>query len=268
MSSTAQELFDAGRLAEAIKAQTEEVRGRPADAERRFLLFSLLSFAGDFERAARQLEALGIGTGSAVESRTLLCRGLLAAESHRREIWSGVARPLLAPDAPVDLTLRLDALGVLARDRGAAARALDDANAQATASAGTLNGQAFEQIRDTDDVGASFVELFAQGRCLWLSFRQIRRLEIAKPEGMLDLLWLPALLSDARGNQAHVHLPTLYVGTPLEADDLLRLGRGTEWREEPGIGARGIGQKVWLTARADGEEEHGLVDVRQLEVSE
>lgn len=266
MSSTAQELFDAGRLAEAIKAQSEEVRGRPADAERRFLLFSLLGFAGDLARAARQLEALGIGTGPAVESRTLLCRGLLAAETQRREIWAGRARPLLAPDPPPDLALRLDALGLLSRDRDAASRALDDANAQAIASAGTLNGRAFEQIRDTDDFGASFVELFAQGRCLWLSFRQIRRLEIGKPEGMLDLLWLPALLSDSRGNEAHVHLPTQYAGTQLEADDRLRLGRSTEWREELGIGARGIGQKVWLTARADGEEEHGLVDVRRLEV--
>jgi type VI secretion system protein ImpE len=268
MAQRAQQLYDAGRLADAVKAQIEEVRARPQDVEARFLLFSLLAFEGDLERAARQLEALGaVARQGAVEMRTLVCRGLLAAEAERREIWQGRARPLLAPDAGPALGLRADALGRLAAgDAGGASRCLDESNACLTPVAGKLDQRAFTQIRDTDDFAAPFVEVFAQGRCLWLGFEQIRRLELSPPESILDLLWAPARLLDARGNEANVFLPALYAGTQADSDDRLRLGRMTEWRDESGIAARGVGQKVWLTASGADEQEWSLLDVRALEV--
>jgi protein involved in temperature-dependent protein secretion len=43
-------------------------------------------------------------------------------------------------------------------------------------------------------------------------------------------------------------------------------GRMTEWRDESGIAARGVGQKVWLTASGADEQEWSLLDVRALEV--
>ncbi len=51
-----------------------------------------------------------------------------------------------------------------------------------------------------------------------------------------------------------------------DPDDRLRLGRVTEWRDESGIAARGVGQKVWLTASGASEQEWSLLDVRSLEV--
>ena len=42
MATTAQQLLDAARLADAVKAQTEEVRAHPTDVERRYVLFALL----------------------------------------------------------------------------------------------------------------------------------------------------------------------------------------------------------------------------------
>jgi type VI secretion system protein ImpE len=269
MTTSAQEWFDAGRLAEAIQAQTEEVRARPADAERRFLLFSLLAFSGDLERASRQLDALGVAqAGGVVEMRTLLCRGLLAAEAERRQVWAGRAAPLLAPDAGEGVSKRVEALArIAAHDAAGAARLIDEANAALRPIAGSLNGAAFEQLRDSDDFLAPALEVFARGRCLWLALQQVRRLELQPPASLLDLLWAPARLSDARGNDAHVYLPALYCGTHAESADPLRLGRITEWRDAGSAGARGVGQKVLLTSSAGAEREWSLLDVRTLEVA-
>ena len=269
MQATAQELFDAGQLADAVRAQTEIVRAKPSDREARFVLFALLAFAGDLERGEKQLEALGIGGTAAVEMQTLLYRSLLVAEAHRREVWAGRERPFLAPDAPAALGLRADALTRLAAGDAAAASALlDQANAAAAAVSGTLNGKLFDQLRDCDDIGAALLEVFARGQCVWLSLDQVRRLEVQQPVSLLDLLWPSARLLDARGNDAVVHLPALYAGSHAHADDAHRAGRVTSWEEIPGLGAaRGAGQKIWLAVRGDEESECALLDVRSLVVN-
>ena len=46
---TARESYNAGRLQEAIAAQTQEVKARPADQSQRLFLFELLAFAGDLD---------------------------------------------------------------------------------------------------------------------------------------------------------------------------------------------------------------------------
>jgi len=267
MGTTAQELFDAARLVDAIKVQTEAVRTHPSALEERSVLFALLCFAGDLERANHQLAALGVGQGPEVEIRTPVYRSLLAAEAERREVWAGRGKPLFAPDAPPTLEKRRAAISRWrSGDVEGASRLLDEAAAEAVAVSGRLNGRPFEQLRDTDDFGASVLEVFAQGRCLWLSFEQIRRLEIPEPRGLLDLLYPSARLLDRRGNEAIVFLPALYAGSHEQSDDRLRLGRVTEWSEVPGLGARGVGQKVLLAIHGGSEEECGLLDARILEV--
>jgi type VI secretion system protein ImpE len=58
---TARELFGAGRLDEAIELLGVELRDHPADAQRRTFLLDLLTFAGKYDRAERQLDALARG---------------------------------------------------------------------------------------------------------------------------------------------------------------------------------------------------------------
>lgn len=53
-----QQLFQAGRLDDAIQALNAEVRDNPTDAKRRTFLFELLCFSGDFARAEKQLDIL------------------------------------------------------------------------------------------------------------------------------------------------------------------------------------------------------------------
>ena len=51
--------LDAGNLGGAIEAAIQMVKSRPTDAQARTFLFELSLFAGDLERAERQLEAIG-----------------------------------------------------------------------------------------------------------------------------------------------------------------------------------------------------------------
>src|SRR5581483_9371246 len=54
----ASECFKAGKLREAIDEQTQVVKSDPADQGKRLFLFEVLSFAGAWERARRQIEAV------------------------------------------------------------------------------------------------------------------------------------------------------------------------------------------------------------------
>ena len=54
----AKELFQAGKLTEAIQSLTVEVRSNPTDPRRRSFLFELLTLAGEFDRAFKHLDVL------------------------------------------------------------------------------------------------------------------------------------------------------------------------------------------------------------------
>src|ERR1035441_5468056 len=56
---TPRELYQAGRLQAAIQALTAEVKANPADGPKRIFLFELLSFAGEWDRAEKQIDVLG-----------------------------------------------------------------------------------------------------------------------------------------------------------------------------------------------------------------
>ena len=56
--ATAKELFDQGQLGAAIDAVTAEVKSNPTDLQRRTFLFELLCFAGQWDRAEKQIDVL------------------------------------------------------------------------------------------------------------------------------------------------------------------------------------------------------------------
>src|ERR1700740_1228570 len=81
-----QELFRAGRLTDAIKALSAELRDNPTDGRRRTFLFELLCFAGEYERADKQLEVLA-QAGPQSEMGVLLYRSALYAERQRQDVF-------------------------------------------------------------------------------------------------------------------------------------------------------------------------------------
>src|SRR5512133_2893059 len=92
------ELFQAGRLSEAIQALGVELRDVPTDPVRRTFLFELLCFAGQFDRAEKHLDILAQG-GKNAELGALLYRAALHAERTRAELFRKKEYPRAAVGA-------------------------------------------------------------------------------------------------------------------------------------------------------------------------
>lgn len=84
---TAKDLYQAGKLKEAIQALNGEVRDNPADVRRRTFLFELLTFAGEYDRAQKQLQVLADSSGDA-KLGTVLYLSALHAEKTRKETFA------------------------------------------------------------------------------------------------------------------------------------------------------------------------------------
>jgi type VI secretion system protein ImpE len=57
-------------------------------------------------------------------------------------------------------------------------------------------------------------------------------------------------------------IPSRYPGSETSGDSRLVMGRATEWREVPGGGHAGVGQRLLATDQA----EYGLLDVRKIQL--
>ena len=264
---TAEELFQSGHLTEAIQQQTTSVKKQPTDQNARYMLFVLLSFAGELERADKQLDVLA-GQDEKARSGSAVYHSLLAAEWERRKVFEERGLPVLPPDAPAYAELRVKALQTLREgDAKAAETEIDEAVEATPPISGRMNGDPFTALRDYDDVLGSIVEIFAGGRYIWMPLGEVRKLEFSEPSTALDTLWRPAKLEDAQGEVADVHLPVLYAPSYRHENEALRLGRMTDWNERGEL-YTGVGQHVFLVVR-DGERyEESLLDFRSLELDQ
>jgi type VI secretion system protein ImpE len=229
---SAQELFRAGRLNDAIDALGAELRDNPTDAQRRIFLFELLCFAGNYARAEKQLDVLA-QKGAEAAMGTLLYRSALHAEQTRQQMFLEGTYP--TGPAPRTVT-------------------------------GTLNGVPFQSLTDGDARIGPRLEIFAAGQYTWIPLEQIASVRIAAPKRLRDLMWAPAVVrtsSDFQGIElGEVLIPVLAPLSWNHDDDEVRLGRRTEWQ---GVGVDGqapIGQKLLLVD--DGE--FPVLELRELDI--
>lgn len=258
---TAGELFQAGKLKEAIAAALDAVKKHPTDTDRRGQLCEMLCFAGDMERADRQLETIGQQDPQAQVGVSMF-RQLIRAETARQQFHAEGRVPEFLGEPSAVLKLHLEA-SICARE-GAWPEAfakLAEAESQRAKVGGVCNGQAFHDFRDLDDLTASFFEvLTSTGKYYWVPIERVQVLEFRAPERPKDLLWRRAHMSVHDGPDGEVFLPSLYVGTHTHDDDRLRLGRGTQWIEQEGEPVRGIGQREFLV----GEEALSIMQLNEL----
>ena len=212
------ELFQSGKLQEAIQALGEEVRNVPLDIKRRTFLFELLCFAGEFDRAEKHLDILA-DSGHTARLGSLLYRSAIHAEKTRQKMFLDHSYPL----AKVNGSL-----------------------------AGAWNGEPFAEFRDADERMGGSLEVFIAGSYTWISLEQIASLEIPKPKRLRDLLWTPAIVTTLPAFRSlelgEVLLPVLYPLSWKHADDAVRLGRSTVWEEgaEQGPTFIPFGQKLFV----------------------
>lgn len=256
----ANELFQTGRLQEAIDAQVQAVKAAPGDNARRLFLFELLTFAGDLARARRQIDAMQ-HDDLALDAATAVYRRLLDVEEARQRVFAAGEAPKFFGEPPAYARLQLDGLARLREQKpDEAADLLDQAAAASPALRGRLNDKPFTSLRDWDDRFGTVLEVMTQDSYYWVPLEQVAAVTVNPPKYPRDLLWLPANLQMRSGQTGGVFLPALYPGTSSHADDLVRLGRGTDWPDEgPAVGA---GVHLW---RAD-DDSTSLLDWRQLDL--
>src|SRR5437764_958224 len=105
--------FDAGQLQAAIDAQIKDVKAKPEDAAGRLFLFTMLVFAGDLDRARRQIEAVSFDDVKR-DAAVMAYRDLLEAEQNRRRVFREGAVPQFLKEPPAHVHLRLGAARRLA----------------------------------------------------------------------------------------------------------------------------------------------------------
>jgi type VI secretion system protein ImpE len=227
----AKELFQAGKLNEAIAALSAELRDNPTDVRRRTFLFELLCFQGEFDRAEKHLHVLA-GAGPDAQLGAVLYFSALHAERVRHDLFAQKEYP----SVPVSEDSR----------------------------GGTINGKPFETLEDADPRIGARLELFAAGAYLWIPFAHIESIETEAPRRLRDLLWIPALVRTGpafRGTElGEVLLPVMAPFSFRHSDDNVRLGRATDWAEQDGLNIPS-GQRM---LSVDGED-FPILEMRKVE---
>jgi len=243
----AREFLTTGNLTGAIEQARQDVRDRPLDSQGRMFLFELLCFAGQWDRATRQLDTLTEFAADRVAGDLVLCRELLSAEVERARFLSAGSPPRFFIEPPSTVAATLDAWDRLrAGEPAGAAQRLEQSEAGRLPPRGRLGPARFEDFRDTDDALAGVLEAFARGVYYWVPWEDIQYLDVQPPRSPRDLLWAPARIALAQGILGEIYLPCLYPGSAVQSDDLVRLGRKTEW-VDAGCGlSRGVGLKTFL----------------------
>lgn len=231
---TAQELYRAGKLQEAIQALSNDLRDNPADSQSRTFLFELLCFAGDYPRAEKHLSLLAQHSPEA-EMGGLLYRSALSAERKRRAFFEN--------------------------------KEYQNSGAVTSFRTGKLNGDPFGTIEDIDPRIGARLEVFVAGEYVWLPFNHIGSLKIGAPRYLRDLLWSSAIVTAGPGMKGQefgeVLLPVVYPLSSQHQRDEVKLGRETDWilsDDEPV--EIPYGQKLLVL---DGNRAVPILEVRSLE---
>jgi len=238
-----------------------EIRQKPNALDLRVYYFQLLSVTGQWQRALAQLQVC-----AQLDAKTLpmaqTYREALRCELLRENIFAGKRAPQVLGQPPHWLGLMIEAQQKLAEGAVAVAAALRAAALEeAPATAGTLNGDAFEWICDADSRLGPVVEAIVNGQYYWIPFNQFRTIKIEAPEDLRDVVWSPAQFTFANEGQTVALIPSRYIGSQAEDDDF-KMSRKTAWNEVDSTTFTGLGQRLWTTDQSD----YALLDVRHLTI--
>jgi type VI secretion system protein ImpE len=253
-------LLKNGDTAEALRSLSEQVRAKPADSKLRVFLAQLLCVMGQWERALNQLSVAAEMDPLAIPMKqvygdAIRCEGL------RADVFSGKRSPMVFGQPDEWLALLIESL--LQRGAGNTAQAAnlrERAFEAAPASAGTVDGTAFEWLSDADMRLGPVLEAYVNGRYCWVPFSRLARIQVEPPVDLRDVVWTPSNLQFINGGESLAMIPTRYQGSESAADGQLQMARKTEWLEMEDQVWRGLGQRVFTSNLGD----HPLMDVRDI----
>ncbi|WP_049732066.1 type VI secretion system accessory protein TagJ [Rhizobium ecuadorense] len=259
-ASIAQSLSD-NALEEALEEAKAHLKAKPSDQVARHLYIDLLVLAGDYERADNQCSLAATLSPDATMGFALLRNELRAMAA--RDAWFTSSAVPEFPQGPSELDKLAIRLGIAHRDGNAEeTRTQLDALENLRGEHPLIwNGKAVSDFRDLDDRTPHALEvIMTGGGYLWIDFAKISALSIEPIARPRDLAFRRAELTLVDGAAASVLLPAVYHGTSKDAT--LRLGRETDWIEEPTGITTGRGQRCFLA----GDELVSFHDTQSLEI--
>lgn len=256
----AKSLLNAGDLNGAIQSALSFVKTKPTDVTARTFLFELSLFSGDWERAERQLDAIGHQDVNAMVG-TLIYRQCLAAERKRSDYFAKSLKPEFLADPPDYIYGLLMANNRLREGHTAEALEIfDKTEEDRPAFACTVNGQTKEDFRDYNDLTSCVLEVFIKDSYIWVPLEQIVKITFQEPKSLRDLFWMQGEMETVNGTNGEVLVPTLYADSYRHDSDQVRLGRATDWRNAGEEIYVGEGTKLfWM----DGKDEP-ILDLREI----
>jgi type VI secretion system protein ImpE len=259
MAMDAKELIQAGRLDEARSRLTEAVKSAPTDLSNRTLLFQMLAFSGQWDKARRHLEVIAAQDPDRI-TVVQMCHELIKAEIERQETIRQHRLPAFLPKAPTYGDMYQKAWENLGKSHFESARTvLDDIDAGRPPVAGELNDKPFQGFKDADTRLALVLEVFVHEHYVWIPIDSLRELVLPAPTSLLDLIWASAQITTWDGLTINGFLPVLYPDTHQHEDDRVKLGRMTDWAPLAKGISKGFGQHVLDV----GDNEYGLLEIRK-----
>lgn len=258
----AEDCFRRGDLDGCLQALQDQVRKNPADAKLRIFLAQVLMVQGEWDRALNQLKVIGEMEAGALPMMHAYSSAI-HCEKLRAEVFAGKRSPMLFGD-PVDwIALQVRSLALHGSGNVAeAARLREQAFELAPATAGTINGEAFNWVADADSRLGPMLEVLLNEAYYWIPFERIARIKVEPPSDARDLVWLPAEFQWTNGGDAMGLIPVRYPGSERSKDPAILMARKTEWLPAGDDAFAGLGQRVLTT---DGPE-IGLLELRELQL--
>jgi len=253
--------LDAGNLNEAIEAALSAVKSKPTDTAARIFLFELACFAGDYDRAEKQLDVIGHQDMTAMIGSQIF-RQNLKAERDRLRLFSDSQMPEFLMPPPKYVEDLFTANNRLREGNTDEARAiLDKVEEDRPAFACKINGEDFEDFRDYNDSTCCVFETIVKEKYAWIPFEQVQKIEFTAPKTLRDLFWVQANVEMTNGTNGEMFIPALYANSWRSDNDQVRLGRMTDWRDAGSEILVGEGMRLfWF-----GGQDKGILELKEIE---
>jgi len=255
--------LDAGNLSGAVEAALNLVKSKPTDATARTFLFELSCFSGDWDRAEKQLDVIGHQDTNAMVG-SLMYRQNFKDERDRLKLFSDGLKPQFMTAVPSYVEDLFSAVNRMREDHVFEARGiLDSVEENRPAFACSVNGEEFSDFRDYNDLTMCVFEMFHKDSYMWLPFEGVQKVTFFEPKSLRDLYWIQGEIELTNGMSGEVFFPALYSGSWKSANDQVRLGRMTDWRDAGDDVFVGEGMKMfWMDGR-----DKSILDIRTIEFS-
>ena len=247
----AEQFVKEGNLNEALESLQDSIRADPANADYRAFLYQLLCIMGQWDRALTQINVVGDMTPGEL-LMVEFYRNAIRCEALRQEVFAGKTTPLMLGEPEEWLGWMVQATGLAAQGNTAAAAELrDQAFEQAPAIEGTINGEAFEWLADTDHRLGPIMEVIIQGKYYWVPFNHISAIKIDPPGSLRDVVWAQAQFIWSNKGKAVGLIPVRYPGTSQSGSDPEKLARATSYQDLEDGYCIGSGQRVFASSQSE-----------------